>query len=123
MASFPATDTDLTEDCPSTGLGNDLSPAVKTELLSISSPQLLSIAFFRLFNMTVQGQVRVEKKRRFYRVTVNRGEAVFEVRIGTMRVARMACALKAVKRFAPGLVGEWLHRNRSERISESTHQK
>ncbi len=89
-----------------------LSADLKTHLLSLANPQAMSLLFFRELRMAVKGQIRADNKKRFYRVSIDSGSAVFEVPISTIRTAKMACALKAVKAFCPGLVGEWLHRYR-----------
>lgn len=60
----------------------------------------------------MHGGTRCELKRRYYRLTLNKGEAIFEVPIETMWIARRVVALKAVQAFSATLAQEWLQRYR-----------
>lgn len=90
----------------------EISPELHEKLLSQSSPQLFCLSFFRALRITVHGGTRWELKRRYYRLTLNKGEAIFEVPIRTMWIARRTVALKAVQAFSATLVKEWLLRYR-----------
>lgn len=89
-----------------------LNPELHEVLLSQTTPQLLCLVFFKALHITVQGGTRWEFKRRYYRLTLNKGEVTFEVPVKTMWLARRAVALKAVQAFSPTLVQEWLQRYR-----------
>jgi len=90
----------------------DISPELHEKLLSQSNPQLFCLTFFKALRITVHGGTRCELKRRYYRLTLNKGEAIFEVPIETMWIARRVVALKAVQAFSATLAQEWLQRYR-----------
>jgi hypothetical protein len=66
--------------------------------------------FFQTHNIRLQGQIRTDGKKRFYRLSLSNQEVVFEVPIQSLRLARMAVSLQALQMFNPSLAHEWLQK-------------